>query len=110
MTLDPAGTVSVLVSDSLQLNAILSPEGYARSILKWSSSKSKVASVSSSGLVIPMKEGTTVITVKAENKKSAALSICVEDPVKATGISFVGTEPIVMYEGESMVLEAVLQP
>lgn len=62
------------VGETLQLNAVLSPET-AQSTLKWSSSKKKVASVSADGVVSALKKGKAKITVKTNNKKKATITI-----------------------------------
>lgn len=67
-------TYTMKVGETLQLNAVLSPET-AQSTFAWSSSKKKVASVSPDGVVSALKKGKTKITVKTNNKKKATITI-----------------------------------
>ena len=65
----------------LQLRATLIPETAITDLI-WSSSKEDVATVNSNGLVKGLKQGTTVITVKTNNKKSANVRVRVLKSVK----------------------------
>ena len=56
------------------LSAALSPD-YAVSALTWSSSRRKVAKVSSKGVVTALKKGTTTVTVTTYNGKTAKVKI-----------------------------------
>jgi alpha-amylase len=62
-------SVELEIGKTLQLNATVSPSTATRKEITWSSSKSSVASVSSSGLVTAVSEGTTKITATADGKK-----------------------------------------
>ena len=74
VTLDRKGTVTLKVGQTLQLNATVAP-ATAQTTLKWSSSKKKLASVNGSGLVTALKKGTTVVTVRTANGKTAKVKI-----------------------------------
>ena len=73
VTLDRSGTVTLKLGEKLALNATLAP-ATAKSTLKWSSSKPKIAKVSG-GMVTPLKAGTTTITVKTANGKKATVKV-----------------------------------
>ena len=66
--------VTITMGQPLQLNVVLAPES-ARATLTWTSSKGKVATVDGNGLVTPVGEGKTKITVKTQNKKKATITV-----------------------------------
>ncbi len=74
VSLDQTGTVKLRVGETLRLKATLEPEN-AVSKLKWCSSRKRVAKVSSKGLVKALKAGTTTITVRTANGKTAKVKI-----------------------------------
>lgn len=74
VSLDPAGTVEIKVGESLQLNAVLTPEN-ARTTLTWVTSNKKIASVYSSGVVYGRRPGTVAITVYTKNGKKARMYV-----------------------------------
>lgn len=92
----------------VQLTPTVQPE-IARTEYTWSSSNGKIATVSDSGLVTALSEGTARITVKTSNKKSASISIKVVDPCKPTAVSF-ETKTVTKNIGETWSLEPVLKP
>lgn len=69
--------LSIRKGKSLSLKAVRNPIT-ATEKLEWTSSNSKVAKVTSKGLVRAKKKGTTTITVKSSNGKSANCKIKVE--------------------------------
>ena len=74
VSLDPTGTVEIKVGESLQLNAVLTPEN-ARTTLTWVTSNKKIASVYSSGVVYGRRPGTVAITVYTKNGKKARMYV-----------------------------------
>ena len=68
-----------------QLKATLPSKTASR--LTWSSDKKSVARVSTTGLITAVKAGTTVITVKTFNQKTATCSVTVKAPDKKVGVS-----------------------
>lgn len=69
--------LSIKKGKSLSLNVVRNPIT-ATEKLEWTSSNKKVAKVTSKGLVRAKKKGTTTITVKSSNGKSAKCKIKVE--------------------------------
>ena len=69
------------VGKTLQLTATFTPSN-AESILTWTSSKQKVATVDENGLVTAVGVGQTKITVRTENNLGATATITVTDPAK----------------------------
>lgn len=71
--------------ESHQFTVSLLPEGASDPGLNWTSSNPSVASVNSRGEVTALTGGTTVITAKTENGKTATCNVSVTSPV--TGVS-----------------------
>ena len=74
VTLNPSGTVTLKVGETLQLTPAVTPET-AKTTFKWKSSKKKVATVSADGLVTAVKAGTCVVAVATSNKKTAKVKV-----------------------------------
>ena len=101
--------VTITMGQPLQLNATLAPES-ARATLTWTSSKGKVATVDGNGLVTPVGEGKTKITVKTQNKKKATITVQVVDPNKPLGIAIAQGKAVTMKVGETLQLGVGLNP
>ena len=67
-------SITMKVGETLQLNAVVSPS-QVKTKLTWKSDKKRVASVSSTGMVMAKKKGTAEITVKTANGKKARIKI-----------------------------------
>lgn len=80
-----ASVNSCLVNSTIALAAKVSPDKASQSVT-WTSSNTSVATVSSSGVVTAKAVGTTTITAKTANSKSATYTITV-NPVTATAIT-----------------------
>ena len=78
VTIEQGKTATLDVDETLQLDAVLAPET-AQTILKWKSSKPKVAEVDDDGFVTALSRGTAKITVTTHNGKSATLELEVVD-------------------------------
>ena len=85
--LNETGTLSKLIYNddaktpiTVQLTATVYPS-YAETELTWTSSNTKVAKVDGNGLVTPVGEGTTTITVSTDNGKTASVDITYALPV-----------------------------
>ncbi len=66
------------VGETLQLNAILTPDT-SKTTFTWTSGKARVATVDASGLVTAVAKGKAKITVRTANKKRATIVIRVVD-------------------------------
>ena len=77
VTISQGKKATVTAGDTLQLNAVITPDAAKGAAVKWKSSKSGVASVNSAGLVTAKKAGTAKITATA-GKKSATITITVK--------------------------------
>ena len=100
---------TVSMGSTLQLTAQLTPVT-ARTTLTWKSSKAKIATVSATGLVTPIKEGKTKITVSTANKKKASITVTVVDPFKPTGITLAQGGTATLLLGQTLTLTPVLAP
>ena len=102
-------SVELEIGKTLQLNATVSPSTATRKEITWSSSKSSVASVSSSGLVTAVSEGTTKITATADGKKGECTVTVVKKAIAVSEIKLDKTE-LTVFEGEEETLTASVSP
>lgn len=77
--------------------------------ISWSSPKSSVASVSASGLVVALSEGTAMITATADGKKGECQVSVSKAYVAATEVKLDKAE-LTLYEGEEATLTAIVLP
>ena len=99
---------SLVIGNKLTLKTTLTP-GSARANLTWESSKTSVATVSSSGVVTAVGEGSAKITVKTQNGKKASCKVEVTDPYKPTGIHL-NMDSVTISAGQTVQLKATLSP
>ena len=102
-------SASVTVGETLRLTAQLTPVT-ARTTLTWTSSKPGVATVDANGVVTPLAEGKTKITVRTANKKKARITVRVVDPNKPTGVTLSQTGTVTLTMGQTLTLSAALAP
>ena len=102
-------SASVTVGETLRLTAQLTPVT-ARTTLTWTSSKPGVATVDANGVVTPLTEGKTKITVCTANKKKARITVRVVDPNKPTGVTLSQTGTVTLTMGQTLALSAALTP
>ncbi|MBR1558941.1 MAG: Ig-like domain-containing protein [Clostridia bacterium] len=79
-------TVTVNMGSQLTLKPVLEPSS-ARTTYTWKSSRTSYATVSSAGVVTPLKEGSATITVTTANKKKATITVKIVDPYKPTYVT-----------------------
>ncbi|QIN95151.1 minor capsid protein [Pseudomonas phage BIM BV-46] len=90
------------VGDSKSLTATVQPVGAPQAVV-WSSSDTKVATVSSVGLVKSIGAGTCDITAKASNGVSAACKVTVKIPVvPPVRETWDSTNMVALWEGDSL--------
>lgn len=69
--------LTIIVGESITINATISPSNVTNKNLIWSSSDSSIAEVNSNGLVTAKKEGKVSVIVKTFNGKTASVAITV---------------------------------
>ncbi len=109
VTLEQGKTATLDVDETLQLDAVLAPET-AQTVLKWNSSKPKVAEVDDDGLVTALSDGKATITVTTSNNKKATFTLTVVDPYKPTGVRIDQGRSATLEVGETLQLDATLVP
>ena len=103
-----SGTLAI--GENTKLTPIISPENVTNKVVTWESSDKAIATVDSNGKVIAKKVGTTTITVKTSNNKTATYKLTViAKPVEVTGIELTETNKEVEV-GEQFTLVANIQP
>ena len=88
---------TVAAGKTVTLTATVTPSNAADKSVTWSSSNTTVATVSSSGVVTPKKEGTTTITVTTvDGGKTATCEVTVCKVVKSVSVTSTqdGVEPL----------------
>lgn len=100
---------NIFVGDKLQLVATAYPVGYAVDGIKWSSSNTNVATVSSTGLVVSKRNGEAVITASLDGKIAKATIIVNNKNVSVTGVSVTPTSTS-LNVGASVTLNANITP
>ena len=107
--LDQAGTVTLSMYDTLQLNAILEP-ATAISTIEWDSSSKSRATVDENGVVTPIKEGTVTITAETHNGKEASVKVKIVDPYKPEGVKIDQTGTVTLSLYDTLQLSTTLEP
>ncbi|MBR5337512.1 MAG: Ig domain-containing protein [Lachnospiraceae bacterium] len=101
--------LSLECGQTIALNATISPENATDKTLTWKSSKPKVATVSSSGVITGKSRGTTTITVTSSNGKSASCSVKVKEykDIKRVCVLPLGVN---LKPGKSKTVRAIILP
>lgn len=106
VTITKGKSATAYVGRKLTLKAKLKPSK-AKTKLKWSSSKPKVAAVSKKGVVTPKKAGKTVVTVRTANGKKARITIKVID---AKSVKLKEGKAATLKVGKKLTLHAKVTP
>jgi len=107
--LDKSGTYIMGIGETLKLGTTLTPST-ARTDLKWTSSKTKYATVDEDGIVTALSKGTATITVKTENGKKDTVKIKVVDPDKVAAIKLDKTGTQSLKVGNTLKLNPTYGP
>ena len=103
-------SVTLEEGETVALSATVSPSNATDKSVTWSSSRTSVATVSSSGRVTAEGEGTATITAKTANGKTATCTVKVEKTViEPTSVS-VSPSRLTLKVGESDTLSASVRP
>ena len=97
---------NLFVGMTMTLKATITPV-YVDNTITWTSSNTTVATVSAEGVVNANSAGTTIITAKTHNGKTATCTITVKQPVTAIALS---DETASLYVGETKALTATVTP
>ena len=102
-------TATLIEGQSLQLEAIVSPESATNKSVEWSSSNEAVAAVSEDGKVTAISKGSAVITAKSTDGSNVSASCHVNVIKLVSGIVLSDIE-ITLNEGQSTTLTAIVTP
>ena len=101
-------SATIKVPLTLQLSAVVSPANAANKAVKWTSSNTKVATVSSTGKVTAKGPGTATITVKTVTGAFAkTCKITVTQPVKSVKLN---KTILILKKGQTYKLKATISP
>lgn len=110
VALSASGTVKVYRNKTLKLSVSLTPANAMAEKLTWKSSKKKIATVDASGLVKPLKAGTTVISVTTDNGKKASVKVKVLNVPKAKKVKLSASGTKKLNIGETLQLSGTVTP
>lgn len=102
-------TATLVEGQSLQLEAIVSPESATNKSVEWSSSNEAVAAVSEDGKITAISKGSAVITAKSTDGSNVSASCHVNVIKLVSGIVLSDIE-ITLNEGQSTTLTAIVTP
>ena len=98
---------NLIVGKTMKLEATITPEDATTKTITWTSSNTDVATVSSEGIVTAKGAGTSVITAKTYNGKTAKCTITVKQQVTAIALS---DETVSLWVGKKKTLTATATP
>lgn len=102
------------MDDTLALTAAIMPENSENRKVVWSSSDPKIADVDENGVVTPVANGVAVITVTTEDggfTDKCKITVDIpREPVKVTGILLDIKSAILTEKGETLTLNAKVEP
>ncbi|MDR1568908.1 MAG: Ig-like domain-containing protein [Oscillospiraceae bacterium] len=108
VALTPSGTITINIFQLQKLSTQLTPST-AVTKYTWTSSNTKIATVSSSGIVTPVAEGSCTITVKTTLGKTAKVTVKIVDPYKPTAVKLEPTGTITLNYNKATELAETLQ-
>lgn len=101
---------SIYTKRTCQLSAAVSPSNATDKTVTWSSSNSKIATVSSKGLVTGVGSGTVTITCKSnDGAAKATYKITVVKPIDVTSVTLNASSKS-LYKGATYQLKATVSP
>lgn len=104
-------SVSIYIGKTYTLKPTISPSNATNKKVKWTTSNSSVATVSSSGKITAKKAGTATITCKAADGsgQKATCKVTVKNPVKVTKVKLNYSSKSI-YVGKTYTLKATVSP
>lgn len=97
-------SISVNIGDTLQLSVP------GKTVKSYKSGKAKVATVTDTGLVTAVKEGSAKITVTCTDRKKYKLTVKVVDPYKPTAVKLEAGGSVTLKVGQTLQLNAKVLP
>ena len=112
VTLNQTEATLTAAGATVQLTATVLPENASNKSVTWSSSNENVATVSATGLVTAVANGTATITATAADGsgKKATCAVTVNIPVPATSVTLNQTEATLTAAGATVQLTATVLP
>lgn len=102
-------SAELIIGETLNLKATVSPSNATYDGITWTSTKTSVATVSSSGQVSALAEGNTTITAMAGGKTASCSVTVVKGYVAVSSITL-NKENLELVEGNSETLTATVSP
>ena len=103
-------SAEMIIGETVQLTATVSPSTAAEKELIWASSKQSVASVTQTGLVTALAEGTSTITATSLNGKTGSCNISVSKGVVEVTSIELDKADLNLVEGDEYTLKATVKP
>ena len=112
VTLNQGNLTLTSAGQTASLTATVSPSNATNKSVTWTSSNPSVATVSSSGVVTAVANGTATITATTADgsNKTATCAVTVNIPVKATGVTLNQTSLTLTSAGQTATLQATVSP
>lgn len=102
-------TAEMIIGETVQLTASVQPSNATDKSIVWASSKQSVATVSSSGVVTAIAEGTSTVTASAGGKSATCTITVSKKVVEVSSIELDRTE-LSLEEEQSVTLIATVKP
>lgn len=102
-------TVEMIVGETVQLNAIVLPSNAVDKTVVWTSSNQSVATITTSGVVTAISEGTSTITAKVGGKTGTCV-VTVSNRVVVTTSIELDIVSLELIEGQTATLNATVSP
>lgn len=102
-------SAEMIVGESVQLQVSITPSNATDKTVIWGSSKQSVATVSNSGLVMAIAEGSSTITATVGGRSASCSVVVSKRVIAVTSIELDKTE-VTLVEGESITLTATVKP
>jgi len=103
-------TLAIYVGDSSPLSAVVTPDNAADKNVKWSSSMTSVATVSSSGVVTGVAEGTAVISAMADGVTGTCTVTVSNKFIPVASVTLDKESPFEIVKGETTKITATVGP
>lgn len=103
-------SITLAPSETYQLNATIEPGDATDKTLVWTSSDDSVATVSATGEITAIREGTTTITVTTSNGIKAICNVTVESKVVEMEAILLNADELALEVGDTYQLNATVVP